>query len=71
MKNGKNVAIIIILIILVLIIICGVGGYFYIKIKNNEIKSTWGKTYYTYLKEAINDKDLDDAKQKYGMTLDI
>lgn len=40
--------------------------------KNKEDESVgtkWGDTYYAYLKEAVNEDDLTDAEEKYGMML--
>lgn len=37
--------------------------------QNKSVGTTWGDTYYAYLKEAITDKDLNDAEEKFGMQL--
>lgn len=67
----KKVLLIIIPIILVFLII-GIIGAIFIGIwlnKSKTVGTTWGDTYYAYLKEAINDKNLGDAEEKYGMQL--
>lgn len=68
----KKVLFIVLPIVLAILIaaICGVVVVVGILLnKNKSVGSTWGDTYYAYLKEAINDKDLSDAEEKYGMQL--
>ena len=67
----KKVLLIIIPIVLVFLII-GIIGAIFVGMwlnKNKTVGTTWGDTYYAYLKEAINDKNLGDAEEKYGMQL--
>jgi hypothetical protein len=72
----KKVLLIVIPIVLVIIIAISIVIGIILKKKNeseDEILtgSTWGDTYYAYLKEAIKEKDLNDAEEKYGMMLDM
>ncbi|MBP3708199.1 MAG: hypothetical protein J6J36_06285 [Clostridia bacterium] len=39
--------------------------------EDESVGSKWGDTYYAYLKEAIKEKDLTVAEEKYGMMLDM
>lgn len=67
----KKVLLIIIPIILVFLII-GIIGAVFVGIwinKNKTVGTTWGDTYYAYLKEAINEKDLRKAEERFGMQL--
>lgn len=72
----KKIWLIIIPIILVIIIVSAIVIAILLKKgneKDDEIStgSTWGDTYYAYLKEAITEKDLTEAEEKYGMKLDM
>lgn len=72
----KKIWLIIIPIILVIIIVSAIVVAILLKKgneKDDEIStgSTWGDTYYAYLKEAITEKDLTEAEEKYGMKLDM
>ena len=70
----KKLWLIIIPIVLVIIIISAIIIAILLnKKEDKEIStgSTWGNTYYAYLKDAINEKDLTDAEEKYGMKLDM
>ena len=67
----KKVLLIIIPIVLVFLII-GIIGAIFVGIwlnKNKTVGTTWGDTYYAYLKEAINEKDLRKAEERFGMQL--
>ena len=66
-NKGLKIAIIVFVIILVLIG-AGIGGFFwYQSIKQNESTgTTWGDTYYAYLKEGIGQEEFSD-KEKYGI----
>ena len=70
----KKVLLIIIPIVLVIVIIAAVIIGLVLN-KNSEedesVGSKWGDTYYAYLKDAINEKDLTAAEEKYGMMLDM
>ena len=72
----KKTLLITVSIILVIIIVAAIViGILLKKGKEDEEEistgSTWGDTYYAYLKEAINEKDLTEAEEKYGMKLDM
>lgn len=66
-NKGLKIAIIILVIILVLIGagICGFFWYQSIKL-NKSTGTTWGDTYYAYLKEGIEQEEFSD-KEKYGI----
>lgn len=70
----KKVLLIVIPIVLVIVIIAAVIIGITLN-KNSEeddsVGSKWGDTYYAYLKEAINEKDLKVAEERYGMILDM
>ena len=64
----KKLWLIIIPIVLVIIIISAIIIAILLnKKEDKEIStgSTWGNTYYAYLKDAINEKDLTDAEEKF------
>lgn len=66
-KKSKKLIVALVIIIL-LILICGsVGGYFIFQNieKNKSVGTTWGDTYYAYLKEASLEQDLGE-REKYG-----
>lgn len=56
-----------IIAILLIIIIIGAVVIALLLNQNKTVGSKWGDTYYAYLNEAINEKDLDDAYEKYGI----
>ena len=67
-KKSKKLIVALVIIIL-LILICGsVGGYFIFQNieKNKSVGTTWGDTYYAYLKEASTEQDLGE-REKYGI----
>lgn len=39
------------------------------KNKEESVGTKWGDTYYAYLKEAVNEEDLKEAEEKYGVML--
>ena len=66
--KGRKKLIVALVIIILLILICGsVGGYFIFQNieKNKSVGTTWGDTYYAYLKEASLEQDLGE-REKYG-----
>ena len=67
-KKKSKTPIIITIVVLVLLIACGIGGFFVWKyIKDNEtVGTTWGDTYYAYLKEGMQQEDF-ASKEKYGL----
>lgn len=67
-KKKSKTPIIITIAVLVLLIACGIGGFFVWKyIKDNEtVGTTWGDTYYAYLKEGMQQEDF-ASKEKYGL----
>lgn len=67
-KKKSKAPIIITIVVLVLLIACGIGGFFVWRyIKDNEtVGTTWGDTYYTYLKEGMEQEDF-ASKEKYGL----
>lgn len=70
----KKILFIVIPIVLVIVIIAAVIIGLALNKKSEEddsVGSKWGDTYYAYLKEAINEKDLKVAEEKYGMKLDM
>lgn len=73
-KKGKHTKLIVALVIIILLIlICGsVGGYFIFQNieKNKSVGTTWGDTYYAYLKEASLEQDLGE-REKYGIQSDM
>ena len=71
-KKKSKKAIIISLVIILLLLVVIVGGYFAYKYinKNKTTGTTWGDTYYAYLEEAIENKDLAEA-EKYGLQVDM
>ena len=67
--KGRKKLIVALVIINLLILICGsVGGYFIFQNieKNKSVGTTWGDTYYAYLKEASTEQDLGE-REKYGI----
>lgn len=66
----KKILFIVLPIVLAILIVGGVIAAILIN-NNKSVGSTWGDTYYAYLKEAISEKDLDEAEEKYGMKLDM
>ncbi|MBQ3409175.1 MAG: hypothetical protein IJH12_08245 [Clostridia bacterium] len=67
----KKVLLIILPIILVIAIVAAIIVAVIVN-KNKEEESTgskWGDTYYAYLKEAVNEDDLTEAEEKYGVML--
>lgn len=67
--KGRKKLIVVLVIIILLILICGsVGGYFIFQNieKNKSVGTTWGDTYYAYLKEASTEQDLGE-REKYGI----
>ncbi len=66
----KKVLFIVLPIVLAIIIVGGVIAAILIN-NNKSIGSVWGDTYYAYLTEAIKEKDLNDAEEKYGIKLDM
>lgn len=70
----KKVLLIVIPIVLVVIIIAAVIIGLVMNKDSEEddsIGSKWGDTYYAYLKEAVNEKELNVAEEKYGIMLDM
>lgn len=69
----KKILFIVIPIVLAILIvgIVGIVVVGAILSKNKSVGTTWGDTYYAYLKEAINEKDLSEAEEKFGMQLGI
>ena len=67
----KKILFIVIPIVLAILIvgIVGIVVVGAILSKNKSVGTTWGDTYYAYLKEAINEKDLSEAEEKFGMQL--
>ena len=67
-KKNKKLIVAIVIIILLVVIAASVGGYFIFQnIENNKsVGTTWGDTYYAYLKEASLEQDLGE-REKYGM----
>ncbi len=67
-KKKSKKPIIITLIIILVLIACAIGGFFIWKnIKENEtVGTTWGDTYYAYLKEGTEQKDF-ASREKYGL----
>ena len=68
-KKKSKKLIVALVIIIFLILICGsVGGYFIFQNieKNKSVGTTWGDTYYAYLKEASLEQDLGE-REKYGI----
>ena len=66
--KGRKKLIVALVIIILLILICGsVGGYFIFQNieKNKSVGTTWGDTYYAYLREASLEQDLGE-REKYG-----
>ena len=67
--KGRKKLVVALVIIILLILICGsVGGYFIFQNieKNKYVGTTWGDTYYAYLKEASTEQDLGE-REKYGI----
>ena len=66
-KNKKKIAIIIIVILLI-IAVAGTGAFFYYQHKKEtrSVGTTWGDTYFAYLKEAKQQKDFGEM-EKYGL----
>ena len=68
-SKKKNRKLIVAIVILILIILIGgsVGGFFIFQNieKNKSVGTTWGDTYYAYLKEASLEQDLGE-REKYG-----
>ena len=67
--KGRKKLIVVLVIIILLVLICGsVGGYFIFQNieKNKSVGTTWGDTYYAYLKEASTEQDLGE-REKYGI----
>lgn len=64
---------IIFIIIPIVAIIMILGVFLLLKLfnDNKSVGTTWGDTYYAYLKEAISQEDLDDAEEKFGIQLDM
>lgn len=67
-KKNKKLIVAIVIIILLVVIAASVGGYFIFQnIENNKsVGTTWGDTYYAYLKEASTEQDLGE-REKYGI----
>ena len=66
----KKILFIVLPIVLAILIVGGVIAAIILG-SNKSVGSTWGDTYYAYLKEAINEDDLSDAEEKYGMKLNM
>lgn len=67
----KKVLLIILPIILVIAIVAAIVVAVIVN-KNKEEESTgskWGDTYYAYLKDAVNEEDINIAESKYGIIL--
>ena len=67
----KKVLLIILPIILVIAIVAAIIVAVIVN-KNKEEESTgskWGDTYYAYLKDAVNEEDINIAESKYGIIL--
>jgi hypothetical protein len=66
-KTKSKAPIIITIVILFLLVLFAIGAFFAWKyIKNNEsVGTTWGDTYYAYLKEGMQQEDF-ASKEKYG-----
>ena len=67
----KKVLLIILPIILVIAIVAAIIVAIIVN-KNKEEESTgskWGDTYYAYLKDAVNEEDINIAESKYGIIL--
>lgn len=69
MKKKVLFIVIPIVLAIVLIGIIGITTVIILLNKNKSVGTTWGDTYYAYLKEAINEKDLGNAEEKFGMQL--
>ena len=67
-KKKSKKPLIITIIVLVVLVLCALGGFFIWKyIKDNEsVGTTWGDTYYAYLKEGTEQKDY-ASREKYGL----
>lgn len=67
-KKGKKLIPIIVIIILLILVAGTIGGYYIIQNieKNKSVGTTWGDTYYAYLKEASIEQDLGE-REKYGI----
>lgn len=66
----KKILFIIIPVLLIAVIVLSVVIALLLN-KNKSVGSKWGDTYYAYLSEAVNEKDLDDAEEEYGIDLEI
>lgn len=67
-KKKSKKPLIITIIVLVVLVLCALGGFFiwkYIK-ENESVGTTWGDTYYAYLKEGTEQKDY-ASREKYGL----
>ena len=61
-------------IIIAILLIALIAGGIVIGLLLNKTKSTgskWGDTYYAYLSEAVKEKDLKEADEKYGIKLNM
>ena len=67
----KKRILIIIIAILLVAVIAGAVVIGVLLNKNKTVGSTWGDTYYAYLSEAKNEKNLDNALEKYGIDLNM
>lgn len=67
-KKSKKLIVALVIIILLILIGGSVGGYFIFQNieKNKSVGTTWGDTYYAYLKEASLEQDLGE-REKYGI----
>lgn len=67
-RKKSKMLIVVLTIVIMLIIIASVGCYFIWQNieKNKSVGTTWGDTYYAYLKEASTEKDLSE-REKYGI----
>lgn len=67
-KKKSKKPLIITIVVLVVLIICAVAGFFIWKFnkENESVGTTWGDTYYAYLKEGTELKDF-ASREKYGL----
>lgn len=69
---SKKTKIVVLTILLLVIMIGSIGGYFIYKYmeQNKSTGTTWGDTYYAYLKEATSKENYKE-KEKYGIQEDM
>ncbi len=71
-KQTRKLLIIISVIVVILIIIAGIVAYFVHQNNNlnQSVGTTWGDTYYAYLREGIEQNN-EQEKEKYGIYSDV